>query len=138
MFVSDAFAQAADAAPGYDPFGFFMPLILIFAVFYFLLIRPQNKRIKETEKMRSGIRRGDKVVTAGGIVGTVAKVSGDDILMVTIAKDVQVEVLRNTVLEVVSKSGAVKETGENDTSDEDNGDGDDKPARKSSRRSRKN
>src|SRR3546814_6909970 len=70
MFISPAYAQAAGGGGG-DPFMTFLPIILIFVVFYFLLIRPQQKKVKQHRQMVSAIRRGDKIVTAGGLIGTV-------------------------------------------------------------------
>lgn len=105
--ISTAFAQAAGASPEYDPFGFFLPMILIFAVLYFLLIRPQQKKMKEHKKMLGAIRRGDSIVTGGGIIGTVTRVIGDAELQVDLGKGLQVRVLRSMVSEVLSKPGTV-------------------------------
>lgn len=103
MFVTPAYAQAA-AGGGGSGFEAFLPLILIFGVFYMLLIRPQQKKMKEHKATLGAIRRGDKVVTGGGIVGTVTKVSADDNeLTVEIAEQVRVKVLRLTISEVLSK-----------------------------------
>ncbi len=109
MFVSTAFAQtAAPAAGGTDMIMSFLPLILIFVVFYFLLIRPQQKRMKEHKAMLEAVRRGDRVVTGGGIVGTVTKVGTDDEVQVEIAEGVRVKVLRTTISAVLSRSEPVK------------------------------
>lgn len=86
----------------------FLPLILIFVVFYFLLIRPQQKRMKEHRDMLAAIRRGDRIVTGGGIVGTVVKVGPEDELTVEIAEGVRVKVLRSTVSGVQAKTQPVK------------------------------
>lgn len=96
MLISPAFAQSAGGAPG---FGFeqMMPLVLVFVIFYFLLIRPQQKRAKEHKAMLSGIKRGDRIVTGGGIVGTVTK-TVDNELTVEIAENLRVKVTRETVL----------------------------------------
>jgi preprotein translocase subunit YajC len=83
----------------------FAPLLLIFVIFYFLLIRPQQQRVKMHQQMVESVRRGDTVVTAGGIVGKVAKVKDDGELMVEIADNVQVRVLKSTLTEVRSKGG---------------------------------
>ena len=80
-----------------------MPIILIFVVFYFLLIRPQQKKMRDHREMLAAIRRGDKIVTGGGIVGQVVKVGEDDELSVEIAQDVRVKVVRSTVTAVLSK-----------------------------------
>lgn len=105
MFISNAFAQAAGAA---EPsiFQMFLPLILIFAVFYFLLIRPQQKKAKEHNELLAAIRRGDRIVTGGGIVGTVARVN-DNELLVDISEGVRVTVMRGTVADVLSKTEPV-------------------------------
>ncbi len=106
MLVSTAFAQAATgsaASPGLDLMSF-LPLILIFVVFYFLLIRPQQKKLKEHKSMIDGLRRGDRVVTAGGIIGTVTRVGDNDEAIVEIAEGVRVRVLRSTVTTVLAKT----------------------------------
>ena len=104
MFVSPAYAQAAGAAAGGNAFQAFLPLILIFVVFYFLLIRPQQKKMKQHREMLNAIRRGDKIVTGGGIIGTVTKVDNNDEVMVEIAKDIKVKVQRGTISQVVNRT----------------------------------
>jgi preprotein translocase subunit YajC len=79
------------------------PLVLIFVVFYFLLIRPQQKRAKDHKTMLGALRRGDKVVTGGGIVGTIARVPSDDEIVVEIADGVRVRVLRSTISAVLTR-----------------------------------
>jgi len=106
MFISPAYAQAAGAGGG-DAFQAFLPLILIFIVFYFLLIRPQQKKMKQHRETLEGIRRGDKVVTGGGIIATVTKVDNETELTVEIAKDVKVKVQRSTVSGVVNRTDPV-------------------------------
>ena len=106
MFVSPAYAQAAGGAGG--GFEAFLPLILIFIVFYFLLIRPQQKKMKEQKAMLGAIRRGDKVVTGGGIIGTVTRVVDDNELSVEIAKGVRVKVQRGTISGIIAKTEPVK------------------------------
>jgi preprotein translocase subunit YajC len=88
-----------------------MPLLLLFGIFYFLLIRPQQQRVKAHQQMVEAVRRGDTVVTAGGLVGKVAKVKDDGEIMVEIADNVQVRVVRSTLSEVRSKGGDVKNEG---------------------------
>ena len=89
-----------------DPFiSTIVPLILLFGIFYFLLIRPQQQRVKTHQQMVEAVRRGDTVVTAGGLIGKVAKVKDDGELMVEIADNVQVRVLKSTLTEVRAKSG---------------------------------
>lgn len=75
----------------------FLPLFLIFGVFYFLLIRPQQKQMQKQTDMIKELKKGDKIVTGGGFVGTIAKVDGDDYVMVDLAKDVRVKVVRSTI-----------------------------------------
>jgi preprotein translocase subunit YajC len=125
MLVSTAFAQAANgpATGGGDSLlGGLLPLVLIFAVFYFLLIRPQQKKMNEHKQMLAAIRRGDRVVTGGGIVGVVTKVLNEHELMVEIAEGVRVRCQRSLVSAVVAKGEPVKEAagegGEGETSDE--------------------
>ena len=89
-----------------DPFvSSLVPLVLLFGIFYFLLIRPQQQRAKAHQQMVQAVKRGDTVVTAGGLVGKVAKVKDDGELMVEIADNVQVRVLKSTLTEVRAKSG---------------------------------
>lgn len=102
MLISPAYAQTAGPA-GFD-IAAFLPLILIFAVFYFLLIRPQQKKMKQHREMVAALRRGDKVVTAGGLIGTVAKVVNEQELLVEIAEGVRVRLVRSQVTEVASKT----------------------------------
>ena len=103
------------ATPEPSPFASVIPLILIFVVFYFLLIRPQQRKIKEHESMVTSVKRGDKVVTGGGVIGTVQKVDADNLhLEVEIAPNVVVKLLKQTVVSVIGKTEttkvAVKET----------------------------
>ena len=108
MLISEAWAQGAGGAGGGDIFSMMFPLVLIFAVFYFLLIRPQQKKMKDHREMLAAVRRGDKVVTGGGIIGTVAKVVSDDELQVEIAEGVKVKIARSTLSSVMSKTEPVK------------------------------
>ena len=80
------------------------PLALIFVVFYFFLIRPQQQKAREQKQMLAAIRRGDRVVTGGGLIGTVAKVSGDDELLVELADGVRVRAVRSTIASVLTRS----------------------------------
>jgi len=103
MWITTAYAQAAPAAgPGF--LVQILPFVLIFAIFYFFLIRPQQKRMKEHQDMVAAVRRGDQVVTSGGIVGKVTKVLDDAEIMVEIADGVAVKVLKRTLSDVRSKS----------------------------------
>ncbi len=87
-----------------DSFAQFVPLILIFAIMYLLLIRPQQKKLKEHKAMVEALRRGDQVVTQGGLIGKVAKVKDDNEIEVEIAEGVKVRVVRSTVAQVISKT----------------------------------
>lgn len=82
----------------------FLPLILIFAIMYFLLIRPQQKKVKEHQAMVGALRRGDKVVTQGGMIAKVTKVKDDNEIEVEIAEGVKVNVVKSTIATVVSKT----------------------------------
>jgi len=84
-------------------------MLMIFAVFYFLVIRPQQKKMKEHKGMLGSIRRGDKVVTGGGIVGTVVRVQDDDDVMIEIAEGIKVRVQRSLIANVRSKTEPVRE-----------------------------
>ena len=88
--------------------GQFIPLLLIFAIMYFLLIRPQQKKIKEHAAMVAALRRGDQVVTQGGIIGKVVKVKEDGEVEVEIADGVKVRVVQSTIATVVSKTEPAK------------------------------
>jgi preprotein translocase subunit YajC len=91
---------------GFD-FMSFLPIILIFGIFYFLLIRPQQKKAREHQAMLAAIRRGDKVVTNGGIIGSITKLTSDKELQVEIADGVRVRILRSMIAEVLAKTEAV-------------------------------
>jgi preprotein translocase subunit YajC len=102
MFVTPAYAQAAG---GGDVFtSLVIPMLLIFGIMYFLLIRPQQKKLKEDAAMREALRRGDMVVTQGGLVGKVTKVRDDGELEVELAQGVVVRIVRHAVLSVRSKT----------------------------------
>lgn len=118
MFISPAYAQAAGGGGG-GGLEAFLPLILIFVVFYFLLIRPQQKKMKQHKEMLGNIRRGDKVVTGGGIIGTVHKVNENDELSVEIAPDVRVKVDRNMVATVLNKTEPVADKDKKDSKKDD-------------------
>jgi len=78
-------------------FAQFIPLILIFVIFYFFLIRPQQKRVKDHKEMVKNLKRGDEVITSGGIIGKVDRVFEDDRIELNIANDVKVQVIKNTI-----------------------------------------
>lgn len=105
MFASPAFAQAAGAAGPGGIFGsFLIPMVLVFGIMYLLIIRPQQKQVKAHKAMIEALRRGDQVVTQGGIVGKVSKVQEDGIVEVEIAEGVKVKVLRHTITTVLNKT----------------------------------
>ncbi|MEI6557848.1 MAG: preprotein translocase subunit YajC [Rhodospirillaceae bacterium] len=114
MLISTAYAQATGgaAAPAAVDFMSFLPLILIFVVFYFLLIKPQQKKLKEHKAMVDALRRGDRIVTAGGLIGTVTRVTGDDEVTVEIAEGVRVRVVRSTISTVLAKTEPTKAEGD--------------------------
>ncbi len=104
LLISTAWAQeaAAPALSSVEPdvqstLMKFLPLFLIFAVFYFLLIRPQQKQIEKQTKMIKELKKGDKVITGGGFVGVISKLDGDDYVMVELSKGVEVKVVRSTI-----------------------------------------
>ncbi len=110
MFITPAYAQGAAPAGG-DFITSLIPLVLIFVIFYFLLIRPQQKRAKEHRNMVEALRRGDQVVTAGGIVAKVTRVKeGDEEIEVEIASDVKVKLYRSTIQSVLSKTEPAKDS----------------------------
>jgi len=86
----------------------FVPLILIFAIMYFLLIRPQQKKVKEHQKMVQALRRGDQVITQGGLIGKVTKVKDDNEVEVELSENVKVRVVQSTIAQVVSKTEPAK------------------------------
>ena len=106
MFVTPAYAQAAGGAGAGAAFAQFIPLILIFAIMYFLMIRPQQKRVKQHRAMVEALKKGDQIVTQGGIIGKVASIRDDD-LEVEIAPGVKVRVVRSTISQVLGKTEPV-------------------------------
>ncbi|MCH7539572.1 MAG: preprotein translocase subunit YajC [Proteobacteria bacterium] len=102
MFISPAYAQDAANGGGFDLMAL-LPLILIFAVFYFLLIRPQQKKMKEHKVKVAAMRRGDKVVTGGGIIATVTKIVDDNEAVVEITDGIKVRIIKSTVSDVLAK-----------------------------------
>ena len=84
-------------------FAQFIPLILIFVIFYFFLIRPQQKRVKDHRAMVQGLKRGDEVITSGGIIGKVDKVFDDDKIEVMIGENVKVQIIKSTITSLLKK-----------------------------------
>jgi preprotein translocase subunit YajC len=108
MFITPAFAQTG--APGGSDFLLqLMPILLMFVIFYFLLFRPQQQRMKQHREMVANLRRGDTVVTAGGIIGKVTKVVDDREIEVEIAGNTRVRIVKGTVAEVRTRGEPVKE-----------------------------
>ena len=87
----------------------FIQLILIFAIMYFLLIRPQQKKVKQHQNMVASLRRGDQVVTQGGLMGKVTKVKEENEIEVEVAEGVKVRVVQNTIAQVLSKTEPAKD-----------------------------
>ena len=105
MFISPAYAQGAIGGD-MGALGSFLPLILIFVVFYFLLIRPQQKKQKAHREMLAALHRGDRIVTAGGLVGVITKVLSDTEVTVEIAEGVKVRVMRGMISDIIAKTEA--------------------------------
>jgi preprotein translocase subunit YajC len=93
-----------------DAFGQLVPLILIFGIMYFLLIRPQQKKAKEHQAMVTSLRRGDQVVTQGGLIGKVSKVKDDNEIEVEVSDGVKVRVVQSTIAQVLSKTEPAKDS----------------------------
>lgn len=116
-FVSVAYAQSAGEAASQSPFFQFIPLVLILGVFWFLIIRPQQKKQKEHVRMVDSLKKGDKVVTNGGIFGTIIKV-GDDRITLEIASKVQIQIERQQIARSDKKVADSKEEDDDDNDDE--------------------
>ncbi|GHF26059.1 preprotein translocase subunit YajC [Kordiimonas sediminis] len=108
MFSTAAYAQDAAVAAQPGLLEGFLPIILIVFIFYFLVIRPQSKRMKQHREMIANVRRGDTVVTAGGIIGKVAKVKEDNEVEVDIAEGTRIRVVASTISEVRAKGEPAK------------------------------
>ena len=107
MFTPRLFAQAAPAADVFGPggiLGMMLPMVAIMGVFYFLMIRPQQRKAKEQQTLLSSISRGDTVITHGGLIGKVVRVVDDRELLVEVGENVKVRVLRQGIADVPSKS----------------------------------
>jgi preprotein translocase subunit YajC len=104
VFISNAYAQSAGTTPGGAAGSLmqFLPLVLMFVVLYFIMIRPQMKRQKEHKAMLDALAKGDEVVIGGGVIGRVSKM-GDSFLHVEVSKDVEVQVQRSAVVQVLPK-----------------------------------
>ena len=107
MFVSPAFAQGAPG--GLGQFDMLLPLLLMLIIMYFFLFRPQQQKMKAHREMIANVRRGDTVVTSGGIIGKVTKVKDDSIVEVEIADNTRVQIVRQTIAEVRTKGEPAKD-----------------------------
>jgi len=108
MFTTPAYAQAAGGGSFGDLAQTMLPLILIMAVFYFLMIRPQQKRAKEHAEAVSNIRRGDTIVTSSGMIGKVTKVIDDNEIMVEVAEETKIKFVKSMIADVRVKGEPVK------------------------------
>ena len=108
MFVSEALAQTAGAAAPASPLGdigFFVPLILVFIVMWFFMIRPQQKKQKAHQAMIRAAKRGDRIVTSGGLLGVISKANEtDNDVEVEIAKDVKIRVMRHAIADIINRT----------------------------------
>ena len=116
MFISQAWAQGAGGGGG-DFLVQLFPLILIFVVFYFLLIRPQQAKVRAQREMLAGVKRGDRVVTGGGIIGLVTKVISDNEVQVELAEGVRVRIIKQTITDILTRGESVR--GPKESSEED-------------------
>ena len=89
-------------------FAQFIPLILIFVIFYFFLIRPQQKRVKDHKAMVASLKRGDEIITSGGIIGTIERVMEDDRIEVNIGENVKVQIIKSTITSLLKKEEVKK------------------------------
>ena len=121
MFISPAWAQGAGGG-GLDGLGGLLPLVLIFVVFYFLLIRPQQKKAKQHREVLGNLRRGDRIVTNGGLIGTITRVPNDGELIVEIADGVKVRVMRGMIAESLSKTDPAPAKSKDKDKDQDEDD----------------
>jgi preprotein translocase subunit YajC len=116
MFISQAWAQAAGGGSS-DFLVQLFPLVLIFVVFYFLLIRPQQSKMKAQKEMLGGVKRGDRVVTGGGIIGLVTKVIGENELQVELAEGVRVRIIKQTITDILTRGESVRSAKEGEDDD---------------------
>ena len=104
MFFTPAYAQAAGSGGFGSTFGSLIPLLLIFAIMYFIIIRPQQKKAKEHNQMVAALKRGDQVLTQGGIIGKITKVKDEAEIELEIASNTKVRVMKSTIVNVLSKT----------------------------------
>ncbi len=108
MFITPAFAQATGMPGTGDFIGMILPLVAIMGVFYFLLIRPQQRKMKDHQEMLKKVGKGDTVITTGGLIGKVLKIVDDSELQVEIGENVKVRVLRSGIADVRAKGEPLK------------------------------
>src|SRR5476649_1479817 len=113
MFISEAWAQGASGGSS-DFLVQLFPMLMIGVVFYFLLIRPQQSKMKAQKEMLGGVKRGDRVVTGGGIIGLVTKVIGDNELQVELAEGVRVRIIKQTITDILTRGESVRGGKESD------------------------
>lgn len=111
MFTSPAFAQTAAPSSGLGQFDMLMPLMLMLIIMYFFLFRPQQQKMKAHREMIANVKRGDEIVTSGGILGKVTKVKDDNEVEVEIADNTRIRVVRDTIAQVRTKGSPVKDGG---------------------------
>jgi preprotein translocase subunit YajC len=109
--LEDAYAQSVGSIAGFD-FMSILPLVLIFVVFYFFLIRPQQKKAQQQRTMLLSLRRGDRIITSGGLIGIITKVVNDQEVQVEIAENVRVRVARSMISDLLSKTEPAPEAPE--------------------------
>ncbi|MEK9683833.1 MAG: preprotein translocase subunit YajC [Rhodospirillaceae bacterium] len=124
MLISPAYAQSAGGSGALESL---LPLVLIFVVFYFLLIRPQQKKQKQHREMLQALRRGDRVVTAGGIIGQITKVNSETELTIEISEGVRVKVARPMISDILAKTEEPEEEPE-EVMEKDSGEPEEKKA----------
>jgi preprotein translocase subunit YajC len=101
MFITSAFAQTTGSVSNDPTMTFIIPMMLVFGIFYFLVIRPQQKKIKQQQEKITSAKKGDKVITGGGIEGVIVHVR-DDVYEVEIAPNVRIKVRKNTLMDIVT------------------------------------
>jgi preprotein translocase subunit YajC len=109
MFITPAFAQTGASPGAGELLNMMLPLLAILVIFYFLLIRPQQRKMRDHQQLVKNVRRGDSIVTSGGLVGKVSKVIDDNEVLVDLADNVQVRLMKHAISEVRSKGEPVKQ-----------------------------
>jgi preprotein translocase subunit YajC len=111
MFISTAYAQTAGAGDAFGGLAGLLPIVAIFIIFYFLLIRPQQRKAKEHKALLASVRRGDRIITGGGILGLVTKVVDEHHVQVEIAEGVRVKVVKSTIADIPSRTAPAQAAG---------------------------